>query len=521
MSDTPVPAPKNFALAATAANDNAARLAIGGGGISGLSTAIYALKHGVPAEKLHIFETTKRTGGKIETDYLQGRPVNKAAEFIDSDQEKIIAMAKELGVPLVAANDQDTDYFHLPNGQVMGGKEFRASYKPIAERVITAKEELKRDPKGPLAQRLNHISMDDYINELAASTPASINRSIVQTITDTVTFKKNQVDPNITAMVKGMFRSEEGNLPTSINAFQFVSEHSATVDDIFSSDCAFRVEGGTENLIKAMHKNLADAGVHFHMNAPVQAVNKTADGKLSLAIGGANPQQFITDKFIAAVPTYALKDIQGLKELGLADDAHQLITATQYTNSIKFTVAMKDGAIADKSNFFDSKGYQCWSSDPHQVTFLANADDVTSGKMNVKNFMQNCMDDYTKAMGKPVGSLFAPLSADTVSLTNPGKNQNCYCSPGKDQMLQLEKMGNTMDALAANGVCIVGTFMPARTPDGLGVGFMECGLNSAEHACDMLLTKEQSRGYWVARHQAQQAAQAANSNLPGKDAAVR
>lgn len=497
-----------------AANDHSAQLAIAGGGISGLSTAIYALKHGVPAEHIHIFETTERTGGKIKTEYLQGKPVNRGAEFIDTDQEKILAMAKELNVPLVEATDQDTDYFHLPNGKTMKGEDFRAAYKPIAEQVIAAKEEITRNPNGPLATRLNSISLDQYMNELAASTPANAHRGFFKTLFDTMTFHKNRVDPQIVAMIKGTSISEEGNLPRDINALQFVSEHSATTDDIFDSDCAYRVEGGTENLIKAMHKKLADAGVQFHMNAPVEAVKKMPDGKLHLAIGGEHPQQFVTDKFVAALPTYALGKIAGLEELGLSADAHKLINSTQYTNSIKFTVALKPGVTADKSNFFDNKGYQCWSPDPQQMTFLANADDITSGKINVKTYMQNCMNDYAKAMGKSPDSLFLPLSAETVNLTNPGKAQNCYCSPHQGQMLELEKLGSSLDALSSNGVGVVGTFIPHRGPDGLGVGFMECGLNSASHTCDLLLSKEQVRESWVGKLQAQQlaATKAANDN---------
>ena len=496
---------------AAAANDTTAQLAIAGGGISGLSTAIYALEHGVPADQIHLFEGAAITGGKIQTEYLQGRPVNKGAEFIDSDQTKILEMAQKLGVPLTAADDQSTAYYHRPDGSVINGDAMRAAYKPIAERIIADKAELACNPKGALAQRLNAMSMDQYLDELAASTPINPERSLLKAAIDTVTFKSNHIDPQILATVKGLFVSEEGNVAGNISALQFANEHSANTDDILASDCAFRVEGGTAKLLDAMRDKLKSAGVHFHMNAPVQSVNKTADGKLHLSIGGEHPQQFETAKFVAALPTYALARINGLDTLGFTPEASKLISDTQYTNSIKFTVALKDGATADKSTFFSNKGFQCWSPEPHQVTFLANADAVTSGKINMKNFMQSCMNDYAKGMGKPVDALFPPLSAETVSLTsspaNPLTNPNakpCYCSPKPGQMLELEKLGESMDALAANGVGIVGTFIPHRGPEGLGVGFMECGLNSAQHTCDILVGKEQARESWVSKLKAQQ-----------------
>lgn len=179
-----------------------------------------------------------------------------------------------------------------------------------------------------------------------------------------------------------------------------------------------------------------------------------------------------------------------------------MIAEAQYTNSIKFTVALKDGVTADSATFFSGKGYQCWSADPKQITFLCNADDVSKGKIGMKAYIEETMASYAKANGKAPSDLFNPVDASTVALTSPGKNP-CYASPAPGQLNALDKLRSSMDSLAANGVGVAGTFLPHRSTEGLGIGFMECGLYSAQHACDVVLKKEKAQETWVHKVQSQ------------------
>ena len=471
-------------------------LAIVGGGISGLSAAYYALQKGIPGEQIHIYEGSSRAGGKISSELLQGRVVNKGAEFIDSDQDKMRALCNELGVALIKSDDQGTLRFQLANGTVMEGDAFLEAYRPISQRIIAHKRELQRHPNGKLARALEHMSLDNYLNWIAEHTAARPERSVLRMLFDAVTFNNNRVDPNIIEMAKQCYASEAGNNPENINAMQFINEASGSLDAIFSSDCAYRVEGGTENMIHALKEKLSERGVHFHTNALVESVQKQANGKINLSLRGEHAGNVVADKVIFALPTYALNKIQGLESLGFDQQARDIIAETQYTNSIKFTVALKDGTVADNANFFSSHGYQCWSADPHQLTFLCNADEVSRGKVSMKSFVESRLTNYAQANGNSPDALFHPVTAETVSLSSPGKSP-CYASPAPGQLSALEKLGTSLDILSANGVGVAGSFLPHRNHDGLTVGFMECGLNSAQHSCDMLLEREKPRGSWV------------------------
>ena len=480
--------------------DDKGTLNIVGGGISGLTAAYYALKRGVPPENIKIYESSGRAGGQIRSDKLQGKLVNKGAEFIDSDQVKMLELCEELGVKLKASDDQGTLRFQLPNGKVLEGEAFLTAYRPIADQIIAHKQELKRDPNGPLAKRLETMSMDAYMNELVANVPkrAAEGRTWARWSYEVATMKSNRINADLVKTIKQAYASEAGNNPETINARMFVNEASGAPDGILASDCAFRVEGGTEKIIEALQEELTKRGVEFHAHSPVKSVSKEADGKIHLHIDSDPAQEASSDKVIFAVPTYALSKIEGLDSLGFSEEARLVIGDAQYTNSIKFTVALKDGQAADSANFFSAHGYQCWSADPGQITFLCNADDVTSGKMNMKSYIDTCLYSYAEAHGHSKEELFDPISTQSISLSNPGKSP-CYASPAPGQLHAMDALGSSLDTLASNGVGVAGTYIPHMGSDGLGIGFMECGLYSADHACEMLMTKEQTREPWVER----------------------
>jgi hypothetical protein len=232
----------------------------------------------------------------------------------------------------------------------------------------------------------------------------------------------------------------------------------------------------------------------------VKSVRKEADGKIHMQIASEPPRDVESDKVIFAVPTYALSKVEGLDSLGFSEGALKMIENAQYTNSIKFTVALKEGQTANSANFFSAHGYQCWSADPGQVTFLCNADDVTSGKMSMKSYIDTCLFSYAKAHGHTQDELFDPISNQNIALSNPGKYP-CYASPAPGQLEALDRLASSLDELGSNGIGVAGTYIPHMTPDGLGIGFMECGLYSADHACEMVMAKEKVRTPWVERTQ--------------------
>lgn len=473
------------------------QLAIVGGGISGLSAAYYALKQGVPADQIHIYEGEKKLGGKIQTEMLDGIVVNKGAEFIDKEQDKILGLCHELGVPLKASEDQGDLKFQRPNGEVIDSATFLKAYRPIAEQIIAYKSALNQPGT---AAMLNNMSMQDFIGQLAQNAVQHKReaRGFFGRIWDTVTFKSYQIDPDILTIIQNAYASEVGAPANKINALQFVGEASDQFDSIFSSGCEWRVEGGTAKIIDALHEKLAAAGVHFHTGEKLHAVRKEGE-KIHLTM--QDGKEVISHKAIMALPAYDLAKIQGLESLGLSNDATQLIGNTQYTNSIKFTVRLKPGITADVSNLYSSKAYQSWSSAPGQMTFLCETSDLKGGT-NPAPLIRSRLEEYAKSQGKTAAEMFDCITPDG-KLTNNGMvltsapKSPCYASPTTGQALQLQKLGAGLDNLASNGVGVVGTYLPVRDSSGsLGFGFMECGLNSAQRTVGAMLSPEPQKTHW-------------------------
>lgn len=453
------------------------KLTIVGGGITGLTAAYEAMQRG--ETNIHLYEANTKFGGKIQTGFIGNTPINQGAEFIDSDQKNMIALAKSLGVPLVENKGAANEEFQRPDGSILSGSDFYESYKPYAEQVQRDRAELQANPNSPRAQHLGSLSLEAYLAELGATTPLP-NRSLWRWAKDVFHLQGNQA-PTTLDIARGTYEAEMGRPATSISAASFITETSHELDSLLASDCALRVEGGTHKLIEKLQQKLAAGGVQFHTGAELANVAKQADGKL--ALGFKDPAlNSTTDRVILALPANAIGAVQGLDALGLSAQGQALLRDTQYTKNIKLTVSFKPGQAPKDSTFFSSMGFQCWSPEPHLLTLLAEADAL--GQQKPKEFIMARLEAYAKAHGSTADQMF-DFSPGKFNYNNPG-NKPCYCSPKPGQAKALEALQHELPTLAQHGVGVAGTFLPFNG----GVGFMECGVASAKRSIDLVLGQE-------------------------------
>lgn len=464
-------------------------LGIVGGGISGLTAAYYAMKNGQNPKNIVIYEADNRLGGQVMNGVVDGKIVNKGPEFIDSDQVKLLKLCEELGVPLKSASDQTTIVFQKVNGDIMQSKDFFAAYNPIFEQIRLDKLEIAAQPNGDLAKHLNSISMEQYLQELGDVVPAIANRSLLGKMWDTVTFNKNRVDPEIIKMAARTFSSEAGQPPDKVSALQFVHEASSKPDSFLNSDCAYRVEGGTEQLIHKLREKLEAAGVQFHTGNEATSVAKNQDGTINLALNTKSPdgmsQQNAThDTLIMALPAYDLAQIGGLDSLGFSPLASKL----QYTSSMKVTIKVNPDMV-DKipnENFFANDGFQSWVSAPGTMTFLINTD---PNSKNPDARVKSVLETYARAYNLKADDIF-DSSHGNYTVTNPKKTP-CYATPAIGQAIALENFQSDIKKLNDNGIFITGTFFPSRSETGesLGIGFMENGADRSYQVAEEIMRR--------------------------------
>jgi monoamine oxidase len=466
--------------------------AVVGGGISGLYAAKKLADAGYAVD---VYEASpKRLGGKIESATLPGSqtPVNNGAEFIDSTHARMQDICKETGVKLVSATDQSTESYQLQNGSVMNSDQFFAAVAPVKQRIAKDKMDIASAPTGERAYYLDHISVTQYLAELSGMPQDQPSDSLwmrvknltQRTWTQTkMTFgSKDVVDPGALKTLGAAYGSEAGRDPENVSALQFVNESSAQKDKLLASDCAYRVEGGTEAVVTALRKELEGKGVRFHMDAKATALAKGEDGKFNLAFEIPQVGQTLHDKVIMALPMNAVAKIKGMEALGMTQEAANLLQNGQYTQSAKLTVRTK--VPVEDSCMFSADGLQAWRSSPDTVTFLLGGETLNQRKG--KDLVDYSLERYAAAHNTTADKIF---DTSQVVFRAPDKEKSCYASPAPGQTLQFQKLGETADAMAQNGVGIVGSFLPNRSSDN-AIGFMESGVRSADRAVGIMLARD-------------------------------
>jgi hypothetical protein len=169
----------------------------------------------------------------------------------------------------------------------------------------------------------------------------------------------------------------------------------------------------------------------------------------------------------------------------MSPESQALIRETQYTNSYKLTIAFKPGMQPPEGAFYSPNGFQCWSPAPGLLTILSTAEQIGVSK-SPKQQISEQLEAFAKAHGS---TIYAMFDVKNMNYNNPG-GAGCYATPKPGQVQALEKLSAELPAMAANGLGIAGTFMPL---DGC-VGFMECGVVSAQKSCDLLVGPAKEAG---------------------------
>ena len=466
-------------------------LAIVGGGISGLSAAIAAIENGQDPSQIHIYEASGRLGGKIQNAEINDKTVNAGAEFIDSNS-RMLDLCNKLGVKLIRSEDQNALNFQGPDGRAIADKDFFEAYAPIEQRIFQDKQKIAAEPDGEVARQLNALSFEDYMRVLGASVQIQKERSVFQVFKDWFTGNKNRVAPDIIEAAIAAYSAEVGQPSRNISALQFVHEASSQPQEFLASDCAYRVEGGTEQIIHAAKAYLIAHGVkeeNFHLNAKLDSVAKTGN---TFSLSFADPQlgTIQTNKVVMALPSYALSKVQGLSSLGISERTQATLAQTQYTNNVKFMVSLKPGVQLPNANFFSNDGFQSWRPESGVMTFLANADKL-GNRENSKELVMRCLEKYAEAHGVKAADIF-DVSPGNLVFNNPGKSP-CYATPRVSQALALEGLRTDFSHLAS-GASVVGTFIPDKNGS---IGFMDCGVGSAQANIRELYEPEKQRPLWL------------------------
>jgi monoamine oxidase len=291
--------------ASSGKKDTAPKVAIIGGGIAGLHAGHIFSKSGIA---FTLFEASKRVGGRIYTvknEFGENITTELGGEFIDSNHEDMINLAKEFGLDLYDTEEdirksnliKDTYFFsgrHYTENELL--QEFSKYSKSIAEDV---KKVVEEEDEGFIGQ-LDDISITNYLKT------KGINGWLFELLSNAYTSEY------------GLESSEQ----SSLNLVYMLNPDTKDGFKIFGdSDERFKIIGGNSLLTEKMYEKLKDS---VKLNAELISIAEV-NGRYKLSFTNNENSEY--DFVILAIPFSVLRkiDIQvalpdakikAIKELG-------------------------------------------------------------------------------------------------------------------------------------------------------------------------------------------------------------
>jgi monoamine oxidase len=227
------------------------KIAIIGGGISGLTLAYRLSQHGVPTQ---VFEGSPRLGGRVSTFRSfnnQNMFIDRGGEFVDTGHLELIQLCKELGVGITPLKTQNTylaEDLYLAEGKVYSEQQMVTAFKPLASKILKDQELLKDG---------DSLSIPTFDHPLSKN-PKLINldkTSLAQYL------EQAGIDRWARDLVASAYLAEYGLDPeyqSSLNLLTLIDPHtqSGRLKMYGDSDEAFRIQGGSDTLVKALGKKL-------------------------------------------------------------------------------------------------------------------------------------------------------------------------------------------------------------------------------------------------------------------------
>ncbi len=144
-------------------------IAILGGGIAGLHCAWKLQNAGIHAK---VYEASSRAGGRMFTlhnRFGQGLNTEAGGEFLDSNHEDMLGLAKHFKLPLLDVTEDKSGYeeivFHH-NGNKYSQEDAAKAFEPIVEKLLRDRIACGEDYDTPFAESLDVMSMEQYIKKL-------------------------------------------------------------------------------------------------------------------------------------------------------------------------------------------------------------------------------------------------------------------------------------------------------------------------------------------------------------------
>jgi monoamine oxidase len=278
----------------------APRIAIVGGGISGLNAALTLQDAGIAST---VYEASGRVGGRMHSDttsWLNGQTTEHCGELIDSGHKTILGLASRFNIPRVdllgaqPIHSTDTDYFF---GRYYSDAQASADFNPVWNNV-------KKD-----------VNAASYPTTYKLSTPAGVALDQMSIYDWIETRVPGGHSSNMGELLDIAYNIEYGAVTTEQSSLNLVyllgfSSIPGNFSIFGKSDERYHLVGGNEQLPKAVAAALPAGGVQ--LNTALTGIVLNGDGTYTLTL--KNPIKTFTsvvDRVVMAIPFSVLRNILG------------------------------------------------------------------------------------------------------------------------------------------------------------------------------------------------------------------
>lgn len=291
----------------TAPANPAQRLAVLGGGLSGLVAAL-RLAEALPQARIDLFEATETAGGKLHTADFAAGPVDVGAEAFVVRRPEALALVSELGLDHLLREPAgrrpalyiDGTLRHMPTTQVFGIPAEAAELGDLCDPAVI--EQVRGEPDNRFPWR---PGQDANVGELVA---AQLGEQVVDRLVDPMLggvyaasardLGLRAVAPNLAVQLDRQAAGEAHPGEASLVEAVRTARNTAVSGPVFGT-----LEGGYRTLVDALCRAAEAAGVHVHLSTRVRGVEAGPSGtQLLVDVRAGDSQAVAIDGAVCALP---------------------------------------------------------------------------------------------------------------------------------------------------------------------------------------------------------------------------
>ena len=318
--------------------DKSRKIVVLGAGAAGLTAAYRLMQKGIFST---IYEGEEnRIGGRMWTQHSfnrDGQFIERGAELVDTLNESLIPLAKELGleIEIYAAGDQGflSEIFYYGR-KIYGEEDLFRGLKPFLKSVA-------QDIAQAFPKEVESVTYKDFSQEKTHLTTEqkAILKFDRMSLEEYFSLKKATTDSWIIELLSESYMTEYGDDLFNQSALNFLSIADTNLSDGFtwygSSDETRRVKGGNSQITDRLGKKL-ESQIEINRGHVLRAIRESGKGLVLVfdKVGGGTVE-VTADQVICTLPFSTLRLVEGIQNLDLSPVKKKCIAELGYGMNVK------------------------------------------------------------------------------------------------------------------------------------------------------------------------------------------